>query len=128
MNRKYLDDIGVTNRPDTWNKNDSRQEVWKAQRELYGFDERETWNLNYTFNLWLYERLKMYKEYADIDLDYHKFEYEGIEYTQNQMIDMILERLRTSFEPEFDDCNEEDYNYIVDTIKMFYIIYGSLWG
>lgn len=130
MNRKYLDDIGVTNRPDTWNKDDSRQEEWKAQRELYGFDERETWNLNYSFNLWLYERLKMYKEVAGkvIDLNYHKFEFEGQEYyTQEQMIDMILERLENSFKTEFDEFKENDFNYIHGAIKMFCIIYGALW-
>lgn len=28
MNRKYLDDIGYTNRHDMWNPDDPRQEKW----------------------------------------------------------------------------------------------------
>lgn len=32
MNRKYLDDIGVTDRPDTWVFNDGREEKWALQR------------------------------------------------------------------------------------------------
>lgn len=49
--RKYLDDIGVTQRPDTWNEDDVRQEQWVKEREEYGFDERETWALNFSFYL-----------------------------------------------------------------------------
>ena len=39
--RKYLDEINITDRPDTWNKDDERQESWAKEREDYGFDERE---------------------------------------------------------------------------------------
>ena len=60
MNRKYLDDIGYTNRHDTWNSDDPRQEKWARERDIYGFDERETWALDHAFACWLYERLKMY--------------------------------------------------------------------
>lgn len=33
--RKYFDDIGVTNRPDTWNKDDNRQKQWEEERKEY---------------------------------------------------------------------------------------------
>lgn len=49
--RKYLDDICVTERPDTWSRNDERQNRWKEERAIYGFDERETWALDYSFYL-----------------------------------------------------------------------------
>ena len=57
---KYLTDIGITEDevPWEWNLNDKRQEQWKKEREEYGFDERETWNLDYMFDLWFYEHLK----------------------------------------------------------------------
>ena len=76
--RKYLDDIGYTDRPDTWNKDDKRQKIWRKQRKKYGFDNREIWNMDLAFYLWLYERLirlrfylsDKYKESNDEHFDY----------------------------------------------------------
>ena len=61
---KYLKDLGILedNTPQGWNKDDSRQERWCKEREIYGFDEKETWSMDFTFKLWLYERLSMYNE------------------------------------------------------------------
>ena len=61
---KYLKDLGILedNTPQGWNKDDSRQERWIKEREIYGFDEKETWSMDFTFKLWLYERLSMYNE------------------------------------------------------------------
>lgn len=109
MQRKYLDDLGITERPDTWSPDDNRQNQWKKQRKIYGFDERETWSLDTTFYLWLYERLKMYLEYSTVDLDFHKFEYKGKTYTQKQMIDMMIERLEEYFTDETDEKSFEKY-------------------
>ena len=43
-----------------WNgmKKDDRQPKWKEQQNKYGFDERETWSLDFTFIAWIYPRLK----------------------------------------------------------------------
>ena len=109
MQRKYLDDLGITNRLDTWNPNDSRQSQWEEQRKIYGFDERETWSLETAFYLWLYERLKMYLEYTIVDLDFYKFEYKGKTYTQKQMIDMMIERLEEYLTDETDEKSFEKY-------------------
>ena len=78
MRRKYLDDIGVTDRHDTWydDENDLERDVkFNTQRAIYGFDERETWSMDYTFATWLYEHLQAYKEFANevVDLEFHKF-------------------------------------------------------
>ena len=109
MQRKYLDDLGITERPDTWNPDDSRQNQWEEQRKIYGFDERETWSLETAFYLWLYERLKMYLEYTIVDLDFYKFEYKGKTYTQKQMIDMMIERLKEYLTDETDEKSFEKY-------------------
>jgi len=39
---KYLKDLGILedNTPQGWNKDDSRQERWIKEREIYGFDEK----------------------------------------------------------------------------------------
>lgn len=125
--RKYLDDIGVAERPDTWNKDDGRQQQWAKERELYGFDERETWALNYSFYLWLYERLKRFVEVCCIDLNYHKFEYNGTKYTQRQMIDMMLERLEFSFKPEYNDCDEKQFAYVSEIETMWAAVMPAMW-
>ena len=109
MQRKYLDDLGITDRPDTWNPDDRRQNQWEEQRKIYGFDERETWSLETAFYLWLYERLKMYLEYTIVDLDFYKFEYKGKTYTQKQMIDMMIERLEEYLTDETDEKSFEKY-------------------
>ena len=71
---------------------DDRREKWKEQREEYGFDERELWNLDMTFVQWLYSHLMMYKEKASqiIDLSYHKVEWENKEITLEDAIDKII--------------------------------------
>ena len=71
MNHKYLDDIlpkGKT--PYDFECDDEiRNQKWEKEREQYGFDERETWNLDFTFFCWLYERLRKYKEVSPVDLN-----------------------------------------------------------
>ncbi len=42
---------------------DDRYEQWKGQREKFGFDEREVWNLYYRIALFIYPRLKMFRDY-----------------------------------------------------------------
>lgn len=101
--RKYLQDIGVTNFPETWGSDDKRKKQWKKQRKKYGFDEREIWSLDYAFFLWLYERAKMFLEIAAINLDYHKFDFKGKEYTQRELIELVLKRLEEYFN------NNSDY-------------------
>lgn len=97
MERKYLDDLPFTDRPDLWNPNDGRQDEWKQQRDIYGFDEREIWSMDLTFFCWLYERLKFYKECASFDLNYHQIDYKGVIYTQGELIDEMIKLLENYF-------------------------------
>ena len=127
MNRKYLDDIGVTDRPDTWAFNDGREEKWALQRKEYGFDSRETWNLNYSWHLWLYERLKMFVDITIIDLDFHKFKFKEKEYTQREMRDLMLERLKFSFSEEYDDWDEEQVKYVCEIEEIWAMVCPAMW-
>lgn len=45
-----------------------RQELFKSQRQTYGFDERETWDLDHTSVLWIYTHLKRYLDWACVEL------------------------------------------------------------
>lgn len=134
MAHKYLKELGVASVDDDGiffgmdeEKINSRKEVWDKQIEEYGFCDRETWELFHTFMEWLYEHVKMFLDVNIIDLDFHKFEYKGEQYTQQQMIDMLLENLEAllkisdpDFEPKYWEC----YNNVLDIWK---IIAPAMW-
>lgn len=47
-----------------------RRKRFKKQKEEYGFDERETWNLNFTTITWLYSHLERLLEWNTV-VDYY---------------------------------------------------------
>lgn len=128
MKRKYLDDLGVTERPDLWNKDDKRNPQWEKEREIYGFDERETWDLGQTtFYCWLYERLKRYIEIAPVSLNYHKFGYKDKGYTQGELINMMIEKLEFYFSSEYNDFNFEHWEKVHEVEQIWAIVLPSMW-
>lgn len=132
MISKYLSDIGIKEEdlPWHWNPNDDRQEFWKEMREEHGFDERDTWSLDYTIALLIYPRLKMYNECNCINTSFHKFEFEGQEYTQQECMDKILEGLEIYLTKKHYGKNkytEEDYKKIQDSMSLLGVIWWSLW-
>jgi len=128
MISKYLSDIGIKEENLPWNSNpdDSRQEEWIKEKEEYGFDERDTWSLDYTIALLIYPRLKMYNEINCIDTSSHKFEFENNKYTEQECIDKILEGLKLYLIKNFDLTKEEDKK-IQDSMILLGIIWRSLW-
>lgn len=44
-------------------KGDKRLKEWHKEQSEYGFDERELWNLDITFALYIYPRLKYFRDY-----------------------------------------------------------------
>lgn len=128
MARKYLDDIGVTNRPDLWNEEDKRQEKWTEERNTYGFDERETWALDFTFYCWLYERLKMYLDVNIIDLTFHKFEYEDETLTQEECINRMIKGCEVYFEEDGRwPISEENQKAMDDVAKIWAVVLPAMW-
>lgn len=131
MSRKYLEELHsetVTNYCRLLeNKEDDREAIWEKERQVYGFDNRETWSLGFTFYLWLYERLMMYKEIGGqtVDLTYHRFEYKNKEYTQLELIDEMLTRLRFCFSEEYDEWN--DYEYVHEIEAIWAVILPAMW-
>ena len=119
MSHKYLENIlpkGKT--PYDFECDDEiRNQKWEKEREQYGFDERETWNLDFTFFCWLYERLRKYKEVSPVDLT-HKIvkvnnEEKNLEEWVNLMIsnskDLILANI----------YSEENVKLAEFTIEIF---------
>lgn len=134
MGRKYLEELGIESKdtPWDWNDNDNRQKYWYEQIKEYGFNEQDTWSLDYTMELLLYERLCMYKELASnvIDLDFHTFEFKGMEITQRQCIDAMLEGLKLDITLEpFDEKREDEViKKKIDNIwKIYDLCKNTLW-
>ena len=92
MNHKYLYDIlpkGKT--PYDFEFDDEiRNQKWEKERLEYGFDERETWNLDFTFFCWLYERLKKYKEVSPADLSCKIVKVNDEEKTLEEWLDIMI--------------------------------------
>ena len=128
---KYLDDLGIpiteygTNFIDD---NDERNEEWKKEREEFGFDSRETWCLDRTLAEWMYSRFMMYKEITVVNLDYHRYNIDGREWTQRECIDKIIENSK------FYLCNEtyapdntEVYEKLSEAIKIMSEVIFDMW-
>lgn len=130
MGHKYLDELDYYNPIEKWGgPDDKRSPIWEKERELYGFDSRETWDLDYVLYLWLYEHLRMYMARAGevVDLTYHKFTYKGNEYTQAQLINMMLERLWYRFTEDYDEWNEEDAAYVKEIGEIWAVVLPAMW-
>lgn len=134
MSRKYLEELHsktVTNYCHLLeNKEDDREAIWEKERQIYGFDNRETWSLDFTFYLWLYERLMMYKEIGGqvINLSYHRFfKYKNKEYTQLELIDEMLTRLRFCFSEEYNEWDEDHYEYVHEIEAIWAVVLPAMW-
>lgn len=128
------------------------QENYEQQREKYGFDERELWDLDITTILWLYAHLKRFKEHeyaGDLNGEYaHEYnvkiiskinnkyiyneEIKDFEYIEKTLkigniIDIILEYFKSFL------INEEDYNDDIQNalgregMRLYGTILPSLW-
>ena len=128
MKRKYLDDIGITNRPDEYTSTNGADKKWAEQREIYGFDVRETWNMDVSFYCWLYERLMMYLEVCDIDLTYREFEYKDEILTHKQCIDKMLEGCKIALTSNaFDITQNDNLAKVEDVAKLWGLVCQHTW-
>lgn len=129
-NHKYLTDAGL--QPDEIMQNmfgddDERNEYWKSQRDTYGFDEREIWNLDTTFIQWIYEHLMMYMEQASecISLSYHKFWIDGDEKTQGDCIEEMIAIAKELL--TMDDLDDRYYDSCQRLCRIWSIVLPVMW-
>ena len=117
---KYLDDLGIPiNEYGTnfMSDDDPREKDWSEERKEYGFDNRETWNLDRIFIEWIYTRVMMYKEYTIVNTDFHKITYKDNKITQGQAIDKILELAKQSLLSNDEELFYENSREICDLWK-----------
>ena len=126
---KYLKDLDIQEdkTPQGWCPNDDRQKFWDKDREIYGFDSRETWSLDFTFKLWLYERLSMYNEINCVDTSFHKYEFKGETITFQECIDRMLDGLKIELTIDEYRRTDEQKEKVDDIVNIFALCLPSLW-
>lgn len=87
---------------------------------------RDCWDLDYAFYQWLRERLPVYLKDASkfIDLEYHKFEFRGKEYTQKELIERMIYLLRAS---NFNTLIDDDWDKWKEVLEIWAIIAPAMW-
>lgn len=128
MAHKYIKEIiDLDKTPYGWSENTGRDSMWREQRRIYGFDERETWSLDTTFFHWLYERVKMYDEVniVDTNSDFNKIQFKGEELTLQNCIDLLLDNCKTIILSE--GMDNSIINIEHDVMDLWKECYSFLW-
>lgn len=111
-----------------------------GERDYHGFDARDTFNMDNTLVMWLYENLRYFQDEASkiIDFDNHEqvYDIDGKELTQRQCIDrMVLDcaiildnsnDITESIEEEMHYFNEKDAAKD-DLFKVLSKVYWAMW-
>ena len=139
IKNKYLEDIGIPRDEHSTNfcndDKDPRQKRWEKQRRKYGFDDRETWNLDVQFIEWLYSHLMMYKEVTIVDMEKDKLTQVVI--SENKVIDEIsmadaLDFMLTQFKEYLIGVNKSFAFYepkpeLFEALHMFADTFQAWW-
>ena len=146
MKHKYLEEIGIVDRkipnyslkmiltPKKLFKKIARGCRLKKYERTYGVHYRDTWSLDFTFYMWLYERLRAYVDIAGSFIDItsrYDFEYKVETYSQLELINILESKLEDIIKGEFDDalayeCYEEECVAKEELIKEICEIWGIL--
>jgi len=131
MISQYLKDLGIkkSDVPWHWLQRDKRQKEWKQEQKIHGFDNRDTWCLDYTIALLIYTRLKMFNEVNNIDTVAETVTLsDGSTPTLQTCINIILCELGNYIKNyEKDQITMAEHVDITDTMKLLAEIYTKLW-
>lgn len=107
--------------------NDARQENWKQEREMFGFDSRETWALDFCFLSWLYERLRFFHQCNNIatESEFEKFEIDGTKVSLQESIDTMIADCKylmthDDFKPDYHPTFDRLLKYFSETIRRLW--------
>lgn len=86
---------------------------------------RDCWDLDSAFFKWLGERLPVYLKDAGemIDLEYHKFEFRGKEYTQKEFIERMIMLIRLGYEND----GLDDWDKLTEVLEIWAMIAPAMW-
>ena len=91
---------------------------------------RDCWDLDYAFYKWLLEHLQVYLKDATgiIDLEYHKAEYNGKEYTQREAIERMIETCKWLTRNDFDYIwDRESDGKVNELLDLWKIWHTAMW-
>lgn len=100
-----------------------------SEEDYHDFDERDTFNLDSTLIMWLYERLRYFQDEATeiVDFNYHKFDIDGEQLTQLQCIDRMVEDCQTILLSDDIDEREQMDAAKDDLFKVLSKVYWAMW-
>lgn len=129
MKRFYLDEINAnfwrnTNKYIPKKRAKERAAKWKEERKKYGFDNRDTWNVDVTMVALLYERLRMYVDTAPVDLTLHKFQWDEEEINQEEFLSRLIQLCEDFLK---DDDVDYDHNYVSNIWHKWAIVSLYTW-
>jgi len=83
--------------------------------------------MDFTFKLWLYERLSMYNEVNGVDTSFHKYEFKGKTITFQECIDRMLDGLKIELTTDEYRRTDEQKEKVEDIVNIFALCLHSLW-
>ena len=127
MSHKYLYDILPKGKTpyDFYYDDEIRNQKWRKEVEEYGFSERETWNLDFTFFCWLYERLRKYREISPVDLNCKIIKVNNEEKNLGEWLDIMINNAEALI--LLDMYSEENIKLAEFTIEIFKQTIFYLW-
>lgn len=131
VRRQHIDDLGIkykdTPQGTFSDQDDGRFPMWQKLRNKYGFDEREVWDITFSFELWLYERLMMYNDTNMIDTGMHTYVYKGKTLTLQNGIDRMIQGLEISLTNDGGKPSDKEFEQTEDVRYLFALCYHQLW-
>lgn len=101
------------------------------EEDYPAFDKRDTFNLNDTIVLWLYEQLRFFQSEASkiVDFTFHKFDIDGEELTQMECINRMIKDCKTiALGNDYNDAEFEKMDAAKDDLfKVFSKVYWAMW-
>lgn len=101
-----------------------------GEKDYHDFDERDTFNMDYTLIAWIYECLRFFQDGKTcINLNYHTFDIDGEELTQMQCIDRMIEDCVVMLKGDIwkDEEHDEIDAAKDDLFKVLSKVYWSMW-
>lgn len=101
------------------------------ERGYAKFDERDTYNFDFTLAAWLYERLRYFQDEVSktIDFEFYKFDIDGEELTQMECIDRMVADCKVIMLG--DSLLKSDYENMNiaknDLFKILSKVYWAMW-
>lgn len=93
------------------------------EEDYHDFDERDTFNMNYTLIAWIYECLRYFQDEASktIDLEFNKFDIDNEPLTQRQCIARMVEDCKTILLA--DEFTDKEYDEMLKDNKKLISMY-----